>query len=40
MGANPGSKAAKAEALGVPMIDECQFGELLETGTVQGLAKG
>ena len=40
VGANPGSKAAKAEALGVPMIDERQFGELLETGTVQGLAKG
>ncbi|RYQ11143.1 NAD-dependent DNA ligase LigA [Bifidobacterium pseudolongum subsp. globosum] len=39
VGANPGSKAAKAEALGVPMIDERQFGELLETGTVQGVAK-
>ena len=39
VGANPGSKAAKAEALGVPMIDERQFNELLETGTVQGVAK-
>lgn len=39
VGANPGSKAAKAEALGVPMIDERQFGELLETGTVQGMIK-
>ena len=39
VGANPGSKAAKAEALGVPMIDERQFGELLETGTVQGMVK-
>jgi len=39
VGANPGSKAAKAEALGVPMIDERQFNELLETGTVQGMIK-
>ena len=31
-GANPGSKAAKAEELGVPIIDEAAFEELLETG--------
>jgi DNA ligase (NAD+) len=32
IGANAGSKAAKAEALGVPMLDEGQFQTLLETG--------
>ena len=32
VGANPGSKAAKAEALGVPTLNEAQFHRLLETG--------
>ncbi|MBT1165457.1 NAD-dependent DNA ligase LigA [Bifidobacterium simiarum] len=32
VGANAGSKAAKAEALGVPMLDEAQFVRLLATG--------
>ncbi|SEJ24643.1 DNA ligase (NAD+) [Demequina mangrovi] len=32
LGANAGSKAAKAEALGVPMLDEAQFVMLLEGG--------
>lgn len=35
VGANAGSKAAKAEALGIPMLDEDQFKELLKTGTVK-----
>jgi len=30
VGENPGSKAAKAEALGVPILDEAQFVALLE----------
>lgn len=34
VGANPGSKAAKAEALGIPVLNEAQFDELLATGTV------
>lgn len=34
VGANAGSKAEKAEALGVPMLDEDQFKVLLETGDV------
>jgi DNA ligase (NAD+) len=34
IGANAGSKAAKAEELGVPILDESQFARLLETGTV------
>ena len=34
VGANPGSKAAKAEALGVPTLDEGQFEELLRTGEI------
>ncbi|WP_062386124.1 NAD-dependent DNA ligase LigA [Demequina iriomotensis] len=33
LGANAGSKAAKAEALGVPMLDEAQFVRLLEGGS-------
>jgi DNA ligase (NAD+) len=33
IGANAGSKAAKAEELGVPVLDEDQFGRLLETGS-------
>ncbi len=34
VGANAGSKAAKAEELGIPMLDEDQFRQLLDTGTV------
>ncbi|PST49187.1 DNA ligase (NAD(+)) LigA [Bifidobacterium callitrichos] len=32
VGANAGSKAAKAEELGIPMLDEDGFNRLLETG--------
>ncbi|WEV71825.1 NAD-dependent DNA ligase LigA [Bifidobacterium sp. ESL0790] len=32
VGANAGSKASKAEELGVPMLDEAQFKTLLQTG--------
>jgi DNA ligase (NAD+) len=32
VGANAGSKAAKAEELGIPKLDEAQFERLLETG--------
>ena len=32
VGANAGSKAAKAEELGLPMLDEDGFKRLLETG--------
>ena len=32
VGASPGSKAAKAEELGVPILDEAGFERLLETG--------
>ena len=32
VGANAGSKAAKAEELGVPLLDEVQFARLLQTG--------
>lgn len=32
IGANAGSKASKAEALGIPMLDETQFKQLLVTG--------
>jgi DNA ligase (NAD+) len=32
VGANAGSKARKAEVLGLPMLDESQFKQLLETG--------
>lgn len=35
VGANPGSKAAKAEELGLPRLDEEQFRRLLQTGEVQ-----
>lgn len=38
VGANPGSKADKAEALGLPILDEAQFKELLETGSVAAFA--
>jgi DNA ligase (NAD+) len=34
VGDNPGSKAAKAEELGVPILDEAGFRTLLETGEV------
>lgn len=34
IGANAGSKAAKAEELGVPVLDESQFARLLETGSI------
>ncbi|MBT1172886.1 NAD-dependent DNA ligase LigA [Bifidobacterium sp. MA2] len=34
VGANAGSKAAKAEELGIPMLDEAQFATLLETGEI------
>ena len=34
VGANAGSKAAKAEELGIPMLDEAQFKHLLAHGTV------
>lgn len=34
VGANAGSKAAKAEELGIPMLNEAQFAQLLETGEV------
>ena len=33
VGANAGSKAAKAEELGVPVLDEEAFVRLLETGS-------
>ncbi|WP_134772532.1 NAD-dependent DNA ligase LigA [Ornithinimicrobium flavum] len=36
VGANAGSKAAKAEELGVPVLDEAQFVQLLATGSVTG----
>ena len=32
VGASPGSKAAKAEELGIPILDEAGFAALLETG--------
>ncbi|MBW3089349.1 NAD-dependent DNA ligase LigA [Bifidobacterium miconisargentati] len=37
-GANAGSKAAKAEELGIPMLDEAQFARLLETGEVEAVS--
>jgi len=37
IGADPGaSKVTKAEGAGVPIIDEAQFLELLETGELPG----
>jgi DNA ligase (NAD+) len=36
VGADAGSKAAKAEQLGVPMADEATFERLLETGELPG----
>ncbi|RBP98661.1 DNA ligase (NAD(+)) LigA [Bifidobacterium aemilianum] len=35
VGTNPGSKASKAEELGVPILNEAQFHQLLETGEVK-----
>ena len=32
VGENPGSKATKAEELGLPILDEAQFHHLLDTG--------
>ncbi len=40
VGANAGAKAAKAEELGIPMLNEDQFKELLETGAVTGPVTG
>ena len=34
-GASPGSKLAKAEALGIPVVDEAAFVRLLEDGMAQ-----
>ena len=34
VGANAGSKAAKAEELGIPMLNEAQFAQLLGAGTI------
>lgn len=39
VGENAGSKAAKAEELGLHILDEDQFRELLETGTVAAFAE-
>ncbi len=36
VGDNPGSKAAKAEELGVPVLDEAGFRQLLQTGELPG----
>jgi DNA ligase (NAD+) len=33
VGANAGTKAAKAEELGLPILDEAAFRRLLETGS-------
>lgn len=38
VGANAGTKAAKAESLGLPVLNEAQFLELLDTGAVEGIA--
>ncbi len=34
VGQNAGSKAAKAEELGIPMLNEDQFKQLLDNGTI------
>ena len=34
VGENAGSKAAKAEELGIPMLSEAQFAQLLENGSI------
>ncbi len=39
VGDSPGSKAAKAEQLGVPILDEDAFKILLDTGTAPGEAE-
>jgi DNA ligase (NAD+) len=37
VGADPGSaKLARAEELGIPLLDEAGFGHLLETGELPG----
>ncbi|MFT4088688.1 MAG: hypothetical protein QM658_16335, partial [Gordonia sp. (in: high G+C Gram-positive bacteria)] len=36
VGDSPGSKAEKAEQLGVPVLDEAAFTVLLETGRAPG----
>ena len=36
VGASPGSKAAKAEELGIPILDEAAFTTLLATGELPG----
>ena len=38
VGENAGSKATKAEELGIPMLNEDQFKQLLETGTTTSAA--
>ncbi len=38
VGENPGTKLAKAETLGVPIIDEAAFVQLLEHGPPEGAA--
>ena len=35
LGENAGSKATKAEELGIPMLDENQFKILLNTGSIE-----
>lgn len=35
LGENPGSKATKAQELGIPMLNENQFNILLETGSLE-----
>ena len=39
VGANAGSKEAKAEELGIPMLNENQFKILLKTGSVESALK-
>ena len=34
VGDNPGSKADKAETLGIPMLDEAALLRLIETGSI------
>ena len=36
VGDSPGSKAEKAESLGVPILDEAAFHRLLDTGSPDG----
>lgn len=39
LGENPGSKATKAQELGIPMLNENQFNILLETGSLEEALK-